>query len=514
MNKPYNGSSPAATVIGRRRSFHLPGVFLLVFVTVSLLNAWPFVWYKYVPFVDHPSHLLKANIIRHFNNSTLNYSDNFKINCIPAPNILCDYLTAGVALAMPIDAAARLVTALSVVLLPLSLLFWLTAFVRENKYWAVVGLTMAWSSLLWWGNENFCFAANLFFFFIGAIARLPQRNGRVTVVTCTVLATILYLGHFFVFLLAVVGTLIHVLTTQPRSARAWATHSIIIAPGLLLGLIWFTSGGFPGENPRDIDFSLDAKLRAISEGIKPFPWFIGYQDAWWSALSLSLAVFLIYRSIVLWRTGGRFPGSLSLFVAVLGVLLSGWFIISMPDQRAWWLFALISLAALPRPTTTSSKAVILLAGVALAVGTNLDAAKFFRDAQARFSMAEETFARFPKNLRLAYLKDPLFPEELHRSFEYYHIRYGGVGPHHLAGPEQSVSWRAGRPPHVGIYIFSSEALGDWLTSYDAVLIASPLQGSPQRDEMINTLISRGYRPYSPLPFALFLSPTYVIQPTP
>ena len=49
-------------------------------LAASLANAWPFAWYQHVPFVDYPSHRFKANIIRHYHEPALKYSEHFQIN--------------------------------------------------------------------------------------------------------------------------------------------------------------------------------------------------------------------------------------------------------------------------------------------------------------------------------------------------------------------------------------------------------------------------------------------------
>jgi len=113
---------------------------LLILIALSLANTWLFVAFRYVPFGDYPSHLLKANIIRHYQDPSLDYAEHFTINKIPTPNILNDYVTAAVSTVLPIHIAGKLVVALAVFGLPLAVWFWIDSVADGKGHWALWAL--------------------------------------------------------------------------------------------------------------------------------------------------------------------------------------------------------------------------------------------------------------------------------------------------------------------------------------------------------------------------------------
>ena len=485
----------------------------LVFVFASLLNTWPFMAHRYVPFQDHGSHLLRENIILRFGDPELRYSDNFRITVPPPPYILSDYLTAGAALFMPLDHAGRLMVGLWVFLLPLSVWFWISRAGPGNEPWAALSWTMVWSQFLYAGNENFCMSVCLLFFLWGLLAKWDGELRSAALVGCTLLATAICLGHLLVFLLAGLGVLLHVFAGGERTGRRWLAHAIVVAPGVLVAAVWFLSDPFAtaGSTAWNLDMSLSAKLQALGGGILPAAW--GYDTTpawWWTAFAVSLACFIVYRAVASWREGRRFPAMLCVACFVPALLLTKCVIIYIPEQRIWWVTALASLALFPRLHKSSAVWIWVFAG-ALAIGTNMDVLKSFQRAEKDLAAAEAAFARFPKRLRLAYMADPQLAWHLHRCFEYYHIRHGGVGPHHFIGRHISVRYRFGRPPHRNIFDFGPGALGPWLDTYDGVLIVSKRR-LPAVGQMIRALQKSGYRLHSKPPFALLLHPQYRQEP--
>jgi hypothetical protein len=167
----------------------------------------------------------------------------------------------------------------------------------------------------------------------------------------------------------------------------------------------------------------------------------------------------------------------------------------------------MSLALLPR---LKGKRLLLycILGIALSLYTTIAASKIFRETDKKIIQVEKAFASFPKNLRLAYLGDPALPYELHRCFDYYHLRYGGMGPYHLFGKERSVNYKSPLPPRRRIYDYGPEAIGSWLNAYNAVLIISGPNVSTTK-AMIEKLLYLGYRQHSKPPIALFFNPQYM-----
>jgi hypothetical protein len=393
---------------------------LTIFFILCLANISPFIIYRYVPTMDYPSHLFKASVIRNIKNADLKHFENFQINRIPAANILNDYLTAASAVFMPIDYAGRLTVGFGIILLPLAVLFWLNHVSPGNEPWAVLVCTMTWSQFFFWGNENFCLATSLLFFYWGLLATCNGQFRSSRVLWLTFLATLIYLAHFLVFLLAGLALLIHILIINPRSVRIWLMHFMTIMPGVALACIWFLSGGIEAHSIINWEYSWKYKLQSIGAGILPGPWNVK-SLGWWSVFSIAFMGMVFYRAIRAWKMGRHFASALIMTCIVIAIPLTRWFIIFLPDQRIWWIIAMASFALLPKPRGKPLFALLII-GTVFSISTNIAATQIFKQTDLQIEKVEKVFSNFPRNLRLAYLGDPNLPRQLHRCFDYYHLR--------------------------------------------------------------------------------------------
>jgi len=478
-----------------------------ILASLSILNVWPFFWFQYLPFMDHPSHLLKANILAHLHSPLFQYDRFFKVNPLPVPNLLSDYLIAVLGQVLPIDVASRLVIGLAMVALPLSVWFYLSRTRPGTEPWALLAVPMAWSRFLFFGNENFCLAVPLLFLLLGFLGPQDSRWSRRTIAALLGLATLIYFSHFLVFAVAGLAITLHFLLGQ-RDLRHAVVHFAPVAPGSVLALFWFSQKKTEGI-PAAWSFNLIEKLGSFTESLCPVPWGSVTQSIAWQCFCLSLLMFLGMRAYRLFSTPVmRCPVVLFCLCCGIAFCLQRWVIVFIPDQRMWWMSLLIGFALLPR---LSAKAHITLGifVLPLVVGTLVSVGALFSVPNQQLAQVEEAFSTFPKGMRVLYFGDPALPTHLHRAFEYYHLRNGGRSTMQFAGKDQAVVYkdevfRTPIGPEFEIYAYSATAWIPFFSEFDGALIIG--EPSPAWEEIISVLTVNGFRVKSSGAITLLMGP--------
>lgn len=462
-------------------------------VLLSVFNVWPLLWYRYLPFMDHPSHLLNANILANLNSPEFEYYRYFVINTLPAPNVLNDYLTALLAQVLPIEFALNLTVALAVCCLPLSVWFYLRQTRPGTEYWALLAVPLAWSQFLIYGSENFHLAVPMLFIFLGLLNPAEPSGRRILILLFV--ATAIYFAHFMVFAVAGLAATLH-LACGRFTWRNAVLSATPLLPGSLLALIWIIRK--PSGAAFTWDFSFTSRLQALVEGLCPFPYSEIASTLVWKLFCVSLLAFLFTRALQLFSKEPtmRYPALLTICSCVLAFFFQRWTVIFIADQRMWWMSLLIGLVLLPR---FSKEKLITLGvfGLPLAIGAPLAMAPFFSQTNQQIAAVEKVFAGFPKKLRLLYFGDPRLPNYLHRAFEYYHLRHGGHGTMHLITPDQVVCYGPGachpEGEEFGIYNFSVKPWLPYLEHFDgALIIADP--SSPASQDIVSNLQKAGFSP--------------------
>lgn len=479
-----------------------------VLAVFSLLNVWPFFWFHYLPFMDHPSHLLQASILANFHSSDLQYERFFAINTLPVPNLLNDYFTAALAQLFSIDVASRMAIGFGVVTLPLSVWFYLSQTRPGTEPWAFFAVPMSWSRFLFFGNENFCLAVPLLFVLLGLLGSWDSRYSLRKIAAFTLLATLIYFSHFLVFAVAGLAFTLH-FALGKWNVRNALLHFGPLTPGCLFAALWFSqkaNGGMPVWR-----FNLLEKLQALSEALCPAPWGAAVQSVAWQCLCLSIVIFLFVSAFRLFSDPAkRLPILLVLCCSAIAFVLQRWTIIFIPDQRMWWMTLLMGFALFP---VFSPKSLIPLGifALPLAIGTSISTQPLFAMQNQQLAMVDNAFANFPKGLRLLYFGDPNLPAHLHRAFEYYHIRKGGRTTMQFVGKDHSVVYKEGgflTPPgtEFEIYSYNATAWVPYINEFDgALIIGDPSKAS---NEIVSTLTNKGFRAVSSGAITLLLSPNY------
>ena len=491
-------------------------VIFIIIIIGGLYNISHFLLYKYIPFVDHPSHLLRANIICNYNNPEYEYYKYFSLSLLPKPNILTDYLTAALARFMPIDYAGKVMWSIIIFLFPMSVWFFIRQISPSNEIWSLFTLSLVWSSFVGWGNQNFCFGSCLVFIFWGLLAKWDGHFKIQTVLLLMGFMTILYLCHILAFLLGGLGVFSHIFISGFRSIRNWLIHSLIVMPGLIMLFIlfafswYFRLGPFLpiryDSTPISSNISAGYKFEAITASITPLGFPYSY-NLFWKIVCLLLFSFVIYRVILSMKKKIYFPSLIVLISLIVFIFLPNPFFFFNPDRRILWIAVITSLILFPKVRLKYSILIFFICIISHII-INFNVAKWFKDVEKQLTHTEKIFSTFPKRLRLAYIGDQHFAwGYLHRAFEYYHIRYGGIGMHHIIGWENSVQYKNKRSPTSAIYEFGPKYLVSWLNDYDGILVVAQPH-YPKARQVIQVLIQKNYRLFSQLPFALLLHPDY------
>ena len=476
---------------------------------LSILNVWPFFWFQYLPFMDHPSHLLKANILAHLHSPLFQYDRFFTVNPLPVPNLLSDYLIAVLGQVLSIDIASRMVIGLATVALPLSVWFYLSKTRPGTEPWALFAVPMAWSRFLFFGNENFCLAVPLLFLLLGFLGSWHSRGSTRKSVTLLGLVTLIYFCHFLVFAVAGLAITLHFLFGK-RDLRHAVLHFAPVAPGSLLALVWFSQKKTEGI-PAAWSFNLLEKLGSFTESLCPVPWGSVTQSIAWQCFCFSLLIFLGMRAYHLFSTPVmRCPIVLFCLSCGIAFCLQRWVIIFIPDQRMWWMALLIGFALLPR-VSAKSQITLAIFVLPLVMGTAISVGALFSVPNQQLAQVEQAFSTFPKGMRMLYFGDPALPAHLHRAFEYYHLRGGGRTTMQFAGKDQSVIYKEGiflspLGPEFEIYAYSATAWIPYLSEFDGALIVG--ERSPASDEIISVLTINGFRVMSSGVITLLVGPKF------
>lgn len=484
---------------------------LLVLVLLSLINIWPVLWFKYLPFMDHPSHLLQYNVLAHHTSTLFGYDRFYAVNLLPAPNLLNDYLTAMLAQVFSVDFASRLTIASAMGLLPVTLWFYLSKVRPGTQGWAFLAVPLVWSRFLTFGNENFCVAIPFLFLFLGLLADWKEESPTWRrVLGIAALCIALYFAHFLVFAIAGLAMVLH-WGLGKWSVRSLLQHALPLLPGSLFFVLWSVGKGSTANSGAVPPWKFEwlEKFQAIVQGTCPAPWDAG--SILWICFVCSLLIFMSFGGVALWRQGHRFPVLLTVLCWGIALCLQRWTLIFIPDQRMWWISVFLGLALLPTIGSRGFPRLVIFA-FPLVIGTSFVMGNVFQAPNKDLAAIDAVFAEYPTGLRLVYFGDPSLPPHLHRAFEYYHIRKGGRSTMQFVGNEHSVKYKEGgfltpaSEPGFTIYDYTAEQWLPYLDQFDgALIIGRPTEAQAK---IIALLKEKNFRQASQGTITLMLSPNW------
>lgn len=468
-----------------------------------ILNLWlaASIWQlQYIPFQDHPSHLLRENILLHYSDPGSEYPQHFILNLGLVPNQLSDLLVVGLAHLMPLAAASKLFFAFYLIALPLAALFLIRSFRPENSVYVLFYPLVALNYFVRMSNENYVISIPFFLLFIAYWYRTRQSTRWRDWIIGALLATAIYYSHMVAFATAAIVVCIIALYER-HPVRRLVRHALLFAPGLLIYATYFVyvhaAGIVQESHIRSIHpyASLAAWYTSLLEGIEP-------GTVRWLPLVcriplfyLPLAALVLAGLAMSWRQRPSRPLAAACTVLIfIAAVLPDWFIIWGPGQR----ILLLTLLLLPAlfPSGQRWKIITCSLFVVFALLLRVSENDYLVEHSKTTAHFAEPFRNIPPGLkpkRNQAMPVVFFPYNglpaTHRVFEYYNLINGGVNPHHIVFPDYTVRYR-NKLPATGMYE-QTRVTDEMLRDYDVVLLIG--RDCPDAQTFMQHLVSTGWK---------------------
>uniref|UniRef100_A0A7C3YU42 Glycosyltransferase RgtA/B/C/D-like domain-containing protein n=1 Tax=candidate division WOR-3 bacterium TaxID=2052148 RepID=A0A7C3YU42_UNCW3 len=175
-----------------RKNFYL---LFLVFSIIFILPVWLF---PFLPFVDLPQHLNFAYVLRHYSS----YQAIYSLRLFPMHNTLHLFFTYLFSFLFPLEISNKIYVTLSLLLIPLSLLFFLKS-IGANEYFSLLGFLLSYNYNLFWGFMGINLGTALILFLIGYEVRYLKGERRIKYLFLSAfLFFLLFLAHSLFYLFA------------------------------------------------------------------------------------------------------------------------------------------------------------------------------------------------------------------------------------------------------------------------------------------------------------------------
>jgi hypothetical protein len=167
---------------------------VIILLVVHLLPIWIF---RYFPTQDGPSHIYNAYVLKDYHKHE-NYKirEVFKLNLTLFPNWTSHALMVLLMYVLPPIVCEKILVSICIVLLPLSLFYFLDAVDRGKTLFGLLGFIYAYNYLLHMGFYNFALSMSMFFFTLGYWWK--HKDGMSTANLAALYALLLgtYLCHY------------------------------------------------------------------------------------------------------------------------------------------------------------------------------------------------------------------------------------------------------------------------------------------------------------------------------
>ncbi|RKU31287.1 hypothetical protein C6497_02005 [Candidatus Poribacteria bacterium] len=174
-------------------------IILIVLIVLHLIPVWCF---KYFPTQDGASHIYNAYVLKeyhHPDNSQLR--EVYELNSTLFPNWTSHALLLILMYIFPPIICEKVVLSLCIVLLPLSLFYFINGFKNTNTYFGLVGFIFAYNYLLHMGFYNFVLSMSIFFFTLGYWWRIKKEMSVYHIVMIYIQLLLIYFTHFHSYVL-------------------------------------------------------------------------------------------------------------------------------------------------------------------------------------------------------------------------------------------------------------------------------------------------------------------------
>lgn len=173
-------------------------LFVIIFALMGMSEIWNV---EYLGFQDHPSHLLRIHIVLNYTNPAYGYNKYFLLNWGLTPNQGSDAIIFLLSHIVSVATAAKLFFCLYILLLPLSVWYFLRRVHPENCAYTLLASTLTFNQFVLIGNENFLSSIPVFFFFLGYWYRKRDNfNIRAQFASSILLPSIVLLPYALIYM--------------------------------------------------------------------------------------------------------------------------------------------------------------------------------------------------------------------------------------------------------------------------------------------------------------------------
>ncbi|RPI83367.1 MAG: hypothetical protein EHM42_08480 [Planctomycetaceae bacterium] len=209
-----------------------------MWVGLCAVNLVPIWWTDRFPSQNGPWFLLATHMFKEYNNPNWDYSKYYVRNWLPFPHLLHDTLVGLVAHVAPLLTAERIVLSLYVILLPLSVFYFLSSLAPGRRWPGYLAFLVVLHYTFMRGYHDYTLSIPLFFI---TVAYWYPRRDRLTVGDAVILCglgVLTYLSHLltFAFLAGSIGWLR--LFETGRWGKAFRDALIVSSAGWVLFVVF------------------------------------------------------------------------------------------------------------------------------------------------------------------------------------------------------------------------------------------------------------------------------------
>ena len=467
-------------------------VFLLLFLL--FLFSLPVWLSEYPPLTDYPNHLLRITILKEFGNTHYNFSEYFKFRNFPVPNVISDYFILFLSNLCPLQTAGKIYLNLYIILLPLSLFYFLKIVDRRKIYLGFFSFFFIYSFFFNSGFLNFCGSIPLFFFALAYWWKIKEGGSTLQFVILSLLFLLVYFSHIAAFVILIWAVplcqILH-LKSKKYISKTWISS----APSLLLFLSYLGYLFFSleeGSAPKA--WGYDSLLGMVANFFRySFISFKRIEVLFYLVPLLLFGIFLIqtilkhrlvhdFKNLFRWKKLNTETTFLSLFFSLLIL----YFALPMNFGGLWWgvnirlvpfIFLLgllvIKIDISSKLLKTLLSAFIICLLVLLPFYTCRQYDRFqedFRDLLSGISYFRSNQTLLPLMIEPAGFSYNTFP--FWHAWAYYHVAKGGAGPYLFSDQQQNVFYRnrLPRPPAPTFFKPEDFDIRDYFPTYEHVLI--------------------------------------------
>jgi hypothetical protein len=230
-------SEPCTVEIGNQRTQIKSIRFWVMFALLIVLYCYPLWRFPYFPSQDGPAHLHNAAVVASYNREPI-YQKYYHCRLTPAGHILTEVLMILLLKAVAPLLAEKLILTLYVVLLPLSLRYFLAGFTRYANQFCLFGFLFVPNFFLYMGFFNFYASISLMLFGLGYCLRHRQQWHIRSAAGFAALSALTYAAHLLSWAILAGTTALLIVADVWRLQGKWPLRRAILRSGLpLAGLL-------------------------------------------------------------------------------------------------------------------------------------------------------------------------------------------------------------------------------------------------------------------------------------